>query len=131
MYKPRSIIKPSEERLLLGLQIYNFFLNAQKFVDNLSKIRVCRCLRERIKSILVLSYLESASLVTGRPLDFKFMSSRISAMFQRLSKSLKSLQKFIKNAAKQHHGALYGRIQKRVPRSVMLPEPTVIQDKTN
>lgn len=37
MYKPRSIIKPSEERLRLGLQIYNFFLNAQKFVDNLSE----------------------------------------------------------------------------------------------
>ena len=37
MYKLRSIIKPSEERLRLGLQIYNFFLNAQKFVNNLSR----------------------------------------------------------------------------------------------
>ena len=37
MYKLRSIIKPYEERLRLGLQIYNFFLNAQKFVNNLSR----------------------------------------------------------------------------------------------
>ncbi len=29
MYKPRSVIKPSEERLRLGLQIYNLFLKPQ------------------------------------------------------------------------------------------------------
>ena len=37
MYKLRSIFTPSEERLRLGLQIYNIFLNAQKFVNNLSR----------------------------------------------------------------------------------------------
>ena len=37
MYKLRSIMKPSEERLRLGLQIYNFFLNSQKVVNNLAR----------------------------------------------------------------------------------------------